>query len=103
MTENLQPVVCTLTTKDAASRSLEWAELRTRLLRSEIIENGAVAVFPITLADGVEDLAAREATCCAFLELSTTRDEKEIHLVVRSDHPDAAPVIAHLTGTDLTS
>lgn len=50
--------------------------------------------FPVDLYDSVNDLAKREAECCAFLAITTTRSERETRLEISSDDPDAAPIIA---------
>ena len=93
-----QPIVCTLTTKEQASQALEWRNLHRHRLTSEPIEGGAVMTFPIGLADGVEDLAAREANCCAFLDIVSMRGDETVTVQITSQNAEAAPVIAMLSG-----
>lgn len=92
------PVACTLTTKDAAAQVVEWTELRTYVIDVERIEGGVEMTFPLTLADAVRDLAAREATCCAFLTLVTTERRDAVELRITSDAPEAGDVIDLLAG-----
>ena len=62
------------------------------------MSHGRELSFPIELAPTVEDLAAREATCCSFLTIETQRDGDRIRLVITSADPAAAPVVEALTG-----
>ncbi len=50
------------------------------------------------MADRVRDLARREATCCAFLDIVVSEDERHVHVTITSDDPAAAPVIGLLCG-----
>ena len=54
--------------------------------------------FPRQLEAVISDLAAREATCCAFLDLATEVAGDELVLDVTSPNPDAKPVISLLAG-----
>ena len=94
------PVACTLTTKDAAAQVVEWSELRRDLLGVERIDGGVEMRFPSSSADAVRYLAAREATCCAFLSLLTTDRDDEVELRITSDAPEASGVIELLAGLD---
>ena len=92
-------VACTLTTKDAAAQVIEWADLRSHMTSVERIEDGVEMRFPIAVAADVRDLAAREATCCAFLTLVTAECGDEVELRITSDAQEAAGVIDLLAGT----
>lgn len=92
------PVACTLTTKDAAAQVLEWADLRKELVGVERVERGVEMRFPVALADAVRDLADREASCCAFLDLTATERNGELELRIASDADEAGPVIDLLAG-----
>jgi hypothetical protein len=94
-----QPIMCTLTTKDQASQALEWTDLHGKALHTEPLDGGAAMTFPAELAAGVEDLAAREATCCAFLDIVTTVDGDIVRVEITSENPDALPIIELLAGT----
>lgn len=102
MTEptSLPPVVCTLTTKQQLSQTLEWRDLARARLRSRRVDGGVVVSYPIELVDGIEDLAAREAACCSFLDIVTTRAGDVVDVSITSVNPDAAPVIDLLAGLD---
>ena len=81
-----------------ASQAAEWAELRTRALRTHRVTDGVAMTFPDELAATVEDLAAREATCCAFLTITTTRSADGIEVTITSADPDGRPVADLLAG-----
>ena len=100
MTDPLEPVMCTLTTADAARQAMEWNETRGHAREVSEVERGVRMRFPVDLADVIRDLAAREATCCGFLRLTTTVDDDELVLEITSDNPDGRPVIAMLAGDD---
>ena len=93
------PIACTLSPGAAVDQSAEWRRLRAAATTTETINNGVALTFAADLAPTVEDLAAREQACCAFLSLDTTRKDGTIRLDITSDDPDAQPVIAHLAGT----
>jgi hypothetical protein len=46
-----------------------------------------------------EDLARREAGCCGFLDLELALNDDRLRLDITSLAPDAAPVIAVITGS----
>lgn len=97
------PIVCTLTTKEAAAQTLEWQDLRSKIIDATAIAGGARMAFPVELVRQVEDLAQREATCCAFLRLTVERDAtaETAVLEVTTDNPDGLPVISLLAGIPL--
>ncbi|HZJ27543.1 MAG TPA: hypothetical protein VFF40_11140 [Acidimicrobiia bacterium] len=98
MTHAHEPIACSLPTPDAAGQVDEWADLRRDALTRERLERGVAMTFGIDAADRVEDLAAREAACCGFLSIATTRTAETVRLEITSDDPDAAPVIEALAG-----
>ena len=93
-----EPVACSLTTQDAARQGLEWTDLQRHALTATRIDGGAAMTFDAELADSVEDLAARERSCCGFLSITTLRSDDEVHLEITADNPAARPVIEALTG-----
>lgn len=95
------PVACTLTTADAAKQALEWIDLQTHAISASALSNGARMRFSDALEDHIVDLAAREATCCAFLTITTVATDGELVLEVTSDNPDAKPVIEMLAGISI--
>lgn len=92
------PIACSLTTKDAARQGLEWADLQRHALTATRINGGAAMTFDAELADSVEDLAAREASCCGFLSITTLRSDDEVRLEITADDPDAHPMIEAMAG-----
>ena len=98
MTNIHQPIACSLTTKDAAHQFLEWTDLQGHALTAERIDGGAVMTFDAELADSVEDLAARERSCCGFLSITTLRSDNEVRLEITADNPDAHALIEAMTG-----
>ena len=98
MDDIYEPVACSLTTKDGALQRLEWADLQHHALTATRIDGGAAMTFDADLADSVEDLAARERSCCGFLSITTLRADDEVHLEITADNPAASPVIEALTG-----
>ena len=92
------PIACSLTTKDAARQGLEWADLQRHALTATRIDGGAAMTFAVDLADSVEDLAAREASCCGFLSITTRRTQGEVRLEITADNPDAHPLIEAMAG-----
>lgn len=93
-----EPVACTLTTKEAAKQVTEWSDVAAVAIERSAIPNGMAVVFPASLAATIDDLAAREATCCSFLSLTTTIVDAGVRLEVTSANPDAQPVIELLVG-----
>ena len=91
-------LICTLGPSEAESQLGEWEALQAHVLSVGEIPDGVRLHFPNHLEPTVRDLAAREATCCSFLELTATRLETSFRLDVTSQHDDAAPIIALLTG-----
>jgi hypothetical protein len=96
MTQHRAPIACSLPMRSAARQAVEWADLRPYAVEAEDIENGIAITFAIAAADTVEDLADREARCCAFLSLATTREPDAIRLDITSADPEARPVIEAL-------
>jgi len=97
------PIVCTLTTKEAAKQGLEWTDLRGRASTVSAITAGARMTFPASMAAQVEDLAARERDCCNFLTIVTSVEADTLTMEVTSANPDGIPVIALLAGIPLDS
>lgn len=92
------PVVCTLSTKDAAAQVLEWVDLQARASSVRRIHGGARMTFPAAMQDAVEDLGRREQACCPFLTISTRVLDNELTLDISSADPDAMPVIEAIAG-----
>ncbi|MEO1063226.1 MAG: hypothetical protein AAFZ07_17570 [Actinomycetota bacterium] len=91
------PIACSLTPAGATAQLAEWAVLREGSSGTEAIPGGRRLWFPVELAATVEDLAAREAACCAFLTIETARIGDRVRVDITADDPDAAPVIDALT------
>ncbi len=98
MIKTHDPIACSLTTKDAARQGLEWADLQRHALTATRIDGGAAMTFDVEWADSVEDLAARERSCCGFLSITTLRSDDEVRLEMTADNPAARPVIEVMAG-----
>ncbi len=94
------PIACSLSTEAAATRLEQWAGLRALATSTSAIDSGVRITFPVDLTGSVQQLAAAEQACCAFLRLTTTVDDDECTLDITADDPDAAPIIAMLAGLD---
>lgn len=98
MDQSLEPIACSLPLRDAAKQAGEWTDLHNRIVRSESGGGRYMVEYPIALADEVEDLAAREASCCAWLSIATKRQSETIRLELESENPEAGSVIEALLG-----
>ena len=98
MTQIPIPIACSLPPADVARQGLEWNELSGLATATEHIDGGVAMTFGIAQTQRVEDLAAREATCCSFLSFTTTRDGDVLRLEITSRNPDALPAIEALAG-----
>lgn len=94
-----EPIACALPDGDGAAQALEWDDLKPLATARERFHDGVAMTFPIDLAERVEDLAAREAECCGFLSITTTRSAAAVRLEITTDRPDARVVIDALAGT----
>lgn len=98
MDDSYEPIVCTLGRAHAAHRGMELTDLKGLALTAERIDGGAAMTFAVDLADSLEDLAAREALCCGWLSITTTRARREVRLKMTSDNPGAHAMIESLAG-----
>ena len=94
-------VACELQAADAAAQAGEWRHLREEAgLGCDPIPGG-VRLWLRPEARGVAaDLARREAGCCGFLDFELTDEAGRLRVDITSPAPEAAAVIASLTGTD---
>lgn len=99
MDHSQEPISCSISGTEASRQALEWTDLGSRAARAEPIDGGVAMTFPIDIADSVEDLAAREAECCGFLSITTTRTDQTIRLEISSDHLGARTLIETMIGT----
>ncbi len=95
------PIVCTLTGDEATGRLLKWADLQHHAMDVVAFDRGVRMTFPAMMFDDVELLARRERTCCAFLAISTSLVGEVLTLDIRSESPEALPVIWALAGIAL--
>jgi hypothetical protein len=93
-----EPIACSLATKAAARQGLEWTDLQRHALTSTRIDDGAVMTFDAGFAARVDDLAARERSCCGFLSITTLRSDHEVRLEMTADNPAAHPMIEAIAG-----
>lgn len=98
MSQRDEPIACSLPLREAAEQAGEWSDLQNHALSYEPISGGVVVTYPGQMADRVERLVEREAACCAWLSLATTRSSDDIVVSLTSENPDAGPVIRALVG-----
>ena len=101
MSSQPQPVACTLTRKGARDQAQEWTDLHRHTLAVESVPGGAKISYPLEFESLIADLTRREASCCAFLDISTSTDDDRLVVEVTSANPNALPVIALLAGVPL--
>ncbi len=102
MTKTPEPVVCTLTDRNAARQTLEWVDLQRLSLHSAPLATGARMTFSAEHASRIVDLAERESTCCAFLDIDTALDGDQFVVEITSENTDGLAVIAALSGVSLS-
>ncbi len=98
MNDELKPVACTLTTKEAAKQALEWVDLKQRADHAAAIDGGIRMIFPASMSAGVESLAERERNCCAFLDITTSCTDDRLTLDITAEDPEGRAVIAKIAG-----
>lgn len=91
-------VICTLTDAEATDQLGEWEALRCHVSRVEARPDGVRLTLPAELRATAEDLAARESTCCSFLDITLTESSGALLLDISSDNPAARPIIEAITG-----
>lgn len=88
---------CTLTDDDALQQANEWRRVLDASLVIDTMGPTAVIDFPLEFADAVEDLADREATCCAFLSIATTRRSDSLRLEITAPGVELDVLLAAMT------
>ena len=92
-------VACSLDATAMAGRGGEWRELLdAAAVATEVIPGGARIWLAAGAKDAVDDLARREAECCAFLDFEVALDGGRVRLDITSPTPEAQGVIAALAG-----
>ena len=90
-------VACDLDAQDARGQVGEWGRLRADYgLAAEPIPAGARLWLRAEGRSAAEELAAREAACCGFLDIDLVAEEDRLRVDLTSSAPGAAPVIAEL-------
>lgn len=88
------PVACTLDPKQRAARRIEWADLGSLARSTEPVPGGVASTFDLSLADGIEDLADRELSCCgSWLTITSSRSADTIRLELTAANPEGQAVI----------
>ncbi len=96
------PIVCTMPSGEVPEQLHQWTNLQEWALDVVAIESGVRMTLPASLVQQVRDLADREASCCAFLNLDIELEGQTMSFEVTSPNPDALPVIAALAGIPLS-
>lgn len=98
MTTSEEALACTLSDRDAEAQALEWVDLQRLATNVAPIESGATMRFPKALAAGIQDLAEREAACCAFLNIVTLVEGDEFVVEITADNADGVGLAGLLAG-----
>jgi hypothetical protein len=98
MADHQQPIACSLPARESRDQIGEWQALIDRKVTTERVEGGYAVTYHPDVTSEAQDPARREAACCGFLDIATTTTGEGIRLVIRSDSPDALPVIDLLVG-----
>ena len=103
MTESsTESISCSLGASAAAHQLREWQSLTDEALGVGPLPDGARIRLPADKAEVARDLAAREGSCCSFLELAVTveqgEDGPEVVVDIRSANPEGLLVVSALTG-----
>jgi hypothetical protein len=88
-------IACSLDGDGQQTRLGEWKDLLAKATAREETDSGVNYSFPGELEARVQELAAAEHECCAFLEFELTRRDDRIELSVAAppDGLDALRVI----------
>jgi hypothetical protein len=98
MDSQSEPITCSLSAKGSVDQALEWVDIQQRATRVFAQPSGARMFFPDELATSIDELVAREATCCESLDFATAVADGEYVLDVTSSNPEAFGLIRLLTG-----
>ncbi len=98
MNTQYEPIACSLPAGDAVDHFRTISDLMSMVVSSEPPVDGIALTFDSGLADKVDEFAAREAQCCGFLTLVTSRSDEGARLEVRSENPDAHRMIEAMFG-----
>lgn len=102
MADHNVPVMCTLATKQAAERSVEWQDLRGLAQFVTPIDGGSRFVLDPKHEVAVRDLAERERTCCAFLTITVDVADGALRLDVTAPTEEGRQVVALIAGESAT-
>ncbi len=93
------PVVCTLSLGKRAAQQLEWSDLAPLALTRAAVEGGAESTYPLALADQVEELAAREISCCgSWLTIKHERRQDDLRIELTTHNVEGVAMIRSLSG-----
>ncbi len=98
MTTQYEPIASSLPAGEAMDHFLTISDLMSAVVSSETLVDGIALTFDSALADRVDEFAAREAQCCGFLTLVTSRSDEGVRLEVSSENPDAHRIIDAMIG-----
>lgn len=98
MSEKRPPIACSLPARESRNQIGEWQALVQHQVATHRVKGGFEVVYDIDVSDVVEDLVRREAACCGFLDIISTRLPDGVSMRVTSADPDALPVIELLVG-----
>ena len=92
------PVICTLTTKELAQRTLQWTDLGPLALDRTELASGVRSTYPPDLAEPIEALASAELDCCgSWLDIAVERGDV-VTLELTTSNPDGLEIIRRMAG-----
>lgn len=96
-------VACDLDAGNARAQVGEWERLQADYgLGAEVVPGGARLWLRAEARSAAEELVAREAACCGFLDIDLVAEGDRLRVELTSPAPAAAPVIAALAGVEST-
>lgn len=99
LTNEAPPVVCTLSLGKRAVQQLEWSDLAPLALTREAVDGGVVSTYPLALADQIEELAAREISCCgSWLAIRHERRHDDLRIELTTHNADGVAMIRSFSG-----
>ena len=94
------PVICTLTTKERSTRTLEWSDVSPLALSSEWLPNGTRSTFTLDDAAAIEALASLEMSCCgSWLTIETERSDV-LMMTITTENPEGLDIIRSIAEID---
>ena len=95
-----EPIACSLSPTDSQGQVDGWSDLVAAAVAVERVADGVRITAPLDWADRASDVATQEASCCAFLTITTTTAADSVVVTITSPDPDAQFVARLLAGLE---